>query len=305
MDNTNQISAKLLLFGEYAIVRDGQGLALPLNIYSGQWQYANSKEERKLKQYDLPDFITKIESLAAEGQLLFELDIDRLWDEAEKGIFFNSTIPMGYGLGSSGALCAAIYQRFAKSLITDTNKESVIALKKILAQLEGFFHGTSSGLDPLVCYLQKPVLVDGEELEIIDRSLPFEKEPYHFFLLDTHQKRETEPLVDLFLEKVKNADFSGRLDSELVLENEEAIHAFCNGQWKITFEAMHEISFFQYRYFIEMIPDTIKNVWLNGLESKAFKLKLCGAGGGGFMLGLSRDRVQTERALVGYELTFL
>ena len=54
-------------------------------------------------------------------------------------------------------------------------------------------------------------------------------------------------------------------------------------------ELTHEISYFQWQYFQPMIPDTIKTLWLDGLSSDWFKLKLCGAGGGGFFMGVTSD----------------
>lgn len=35
-----------------------------------------------------------------------------------------------------------------------------------------------------------------------------------------------------------------------------------------------------------MIPDNIKPIWIKGLETKAYYIKLSGAGGGGFFLGI-------------------
>ena len=43
-----------------------------------------------------------------------------------------------------------------------------------------------------------------------------------------------------------------------------------------------------------MIPDFLQKKWANGLESELYCLKLCGAGGGGFLLGMTSDFEKTR-----------
>jgi mevalonate kinase len=51
------------------------------------------------------------------------------------------------------------------------------------------------------------------------------------------------------------------------------------------------ISVLEYRYFIPMIPHTIKSIWESTLDRPDISLKLCGAGGGGFFLGFAQKHV--------------
>jgi mevalonate kinase len=44
-----------------------------------------------------------------------------------------------------------------------------------------------------------------------------------------------------------------------------------------------------------MIPEKMRNYWEAGLNSDYFKLKLCGSGGGGFLLGISSDFKSTRK----------
>jgi mevalonate kinase len=44
-----------------------------------------------------------------------------------------------------------------------------------------------------------------------------------------------------------------------------------------------------------MIPDSIRPVWEQGLKSGAYTLKLCGAGGGGFLLGIAQNTATLEK----------
>jgi mevalonate kinase len=81
-------------------------------------------------------------------------------------MYFDSSIPQGYGIGSSGALVAAIYDQYATDKITvleNLTQEKLLKLKKIFGRMESYFHGTSSGLDPLNSYLSIPILINSAE----------------------------------------------------------------------------------------------------------------------------------------------
>src|SRR5690625_6608275 len=83
--------------------------------------------------------------------------------DIEEGMYFDSIIPQGYGVGSSGALVAAIYERYALNKIEieqEISKEIISELKEVFSKMESFFHGTSSGIDPLICYLNLQFLIN-------------------------------------------------------------------------------------------------------------------------------------------------
>lgn len=276
--------SKLLLFGEHTVLRGSQALAVPLVKYSGKWQYSDDKT----KQYDLPKLADYLKNLVENGKIAFDTEGALL--ALERGLFFKSDIPRGYGAGSSGALVAAIYDAFG----LDKNL-TISELKIVLGLIESYFHGESSGLDPLVSYVKKPVLIRSDKtmttLETAENDLPR-------FLLDTKQPRKTEPLVKIFLEKTaQSPEFSGLVSNELVPLVNDAIAAFLSNQTTILLEIVHQISWFQHRFLPEMIPMAFKNVWLEGLASNIYKLKLCGAGGGGFILGFCPNIEAAEKEL--------
>ncbi|MEM9919057.1 MAG: mevalonate kinase [Bacteroidota bacterium] len=273
--------AKLLLFGEYAIVKGGSALAIPYRNFWGRWQFGKNITKRKEWLKDLPDFVTYLENLHFEGKLLSQIDVDKVRYEVEQGLCFASNIPQGYGAGSSGAFCAGIYDRFASN---KADQSQMDILQAQLAQLESFFHGSSSGMDPLVCFLQQGLLSEQGSLKPLATFPALEASK--LFLLDSGRSRQTGPLVELFLERCEDPDYSRRLEAELMPLNEEAIQSYLNGQTDLLFDTIHQISHFQWKYFSEMIPREMKDLWLKGLSSDRFKLKLCGAGGGGFILGI-------------------
>jgi len=288
--------SKLLLFGEHVTVNGGQALAMPLALYQGQWTFSNDQNHASSPY--LKELLTYLDTLQNSNQLLVDYDLSGFRQMLAEGLAFDSNIPIGFGLGSSGALSAAIYDSFC--LTKAINDLEV--LKKHLAQIESYFHGSSSGTDPLVSFLQQGVYIESKT-EI--RTVPIPASGHQdggLFLLNTQLPRRTGPLVKIYLDKCKDETYANRVVTEIAVHNEDAIHAFLNSDWPDLFNLMHQISLFQYRYFEEMIPNDFRQMWLDGLASDHFKLKLCGAGGGGFILGICQDFTKVEKELEGWEL---
>ena len=51
-----------------------------------------------------------------------------------------------------------------------------------------------------------------------------------------------------------------------------------------------------------MIPQSVVNIWREGLDSNIYSLKLCGSGGGGYILGFTKDFYKTEVMLKDFPL---
>jgi mevalonate kinase len=51
-----------------------------------------------------------------------------------------------------------------------------------------------------------------------------------------------------------------------------------------------------------MIPDQFEALWKKGIETNAYYLKLCGSGGGGFVLGFTEDMEEAGKLLKGHNL---
>lgn len=285
-----KIYSKLLLFGEHTVVKGSQALAIPFKKFSGQWCFANPSKDQKGLQQNLAAFQAYLSNLENQSNPDAALNTQSFLNDLQKGLYFDANIPVGYGLGSSGALCAAVYARYADKPIKRTDTASFFKLKKILAEMESFFHGSSSGIDPLICYLAQSVIIQSNgEIEVVAMQQAAPKQEGSLFLFDTNISRQTGPLVQLFLKKCEDYYFEKRVISELIPANEAAIDHFLQNNWTALFEDFHEVSHFQFRYMPEMIPSAMRNIWLDGLSSHEFKLKICGAGGGGFLLGICAD----------------
>ena len=284
--------SKLLLFGEYSIIKGAQALAIPFSRYNGQWEYGG-------EAYNLAEWGDYLLNLQQKGDLLADLDVVAFQAALAKGLNFKSSIPTGYGVGSSGALCAAVYHTYKQGLAP----QNPIELKQLLAQLESFFHGASSGIDPLVSYLKQGVWVQSKvQIQTIPSDF-LSRLKSDFFLIDTHQARQTAPLVRVFNEKHEsNAAFRQTIKEVLIPLTNQTIQSFLAKKESDLFQNIHQTSDIQLHHFKEMIPSKFQQIWQNGLLSNIYKLKLCGAGGGGFILGISNDFEKTATILADFSI---
>lgn len=293
---TNSYPAKLLLFGEYTIIQGAKALAVPLPNYDGHW-ITTADSANKAHQQGLTKLLTYLEKNYND-----KYDTAAFAKALEAGEYFHSTIPQGYGAGSSGAVTAAVYDRFAFQKIELNIAPDLNPLQQELARIESCFHGASSGADPLVCYLKKGVLFNGGTLQLISEE---QSGLEGFFLIDTGISRKTAPFVDLYKKWCEEEMYPLRLEVELIPLVEDAIDAFLQKDKNTLFETIHQIGHFQFKYFSEMLPVGFRKPWLDALASEHTKLKLCGAGGGGFILGYSINMAETKRLLKEYELVIL
>ncbi len=297
--------AKILLFGEYGIINDSQGLSVPYNYYQGAWKQDSELGETARKSNDsLRRFFNYLKDLQNNGDAFCELDLKEFERDLNSNFYFDSSIPEGYGVGSSGALCAAIYDKYALNRIDpeeDISRENIHKLKKILGQMESFFHGKSSGLDPLICYLKLPVLIESKD-ELGTVQIPaMEKGKGAIFLLNSGQPGETQPMVNIFMDKMKNEGFRKVMKEQFTIYNDACIAAFLKGDTKPLFNNLKKLSHLVFENFSPMIPNSVRDLWQKGIETNAYYLKLCGSGGGGFVLGFTPDYEQAKGLLKGYE----
>ena len=290
-DIHKKYNAKILLFGEYTVTLGSGALAIPYDEYSGYWDFGAGHESSKHGLRKLAEFV------AHSPELNAKYNLTAFHKALENGLYFDSNIPSGYGLGSSGAVVAAFYDTYSYS----KNREPVL-LKHELSLLESAFHGSSSGIDPLVSFLNVPVQI-GDINEIISPDM--QKMEYNMFLMDTGISRETGPLVSSFKSRLNDdKDFKNAVE-QLSAINKAAIQSYIMGDRISLFIHFDWISKIQYDFFSEMIPEPLRKLWKTGLDSDVYKLKLCGAGGGGFLMGMVRDQNKFPDELSGFSTSFI
>jgi len=292
---------KVILFGEYGIIYDSMALTIPFTHYHGELSFSNKNDHYKYTDYDfavnsnnqLRRFAEELNGLKRSDKLTVNLDVDALLKDIDKGLFFESTIPQGFGLGSSGALVASVYSRYSNDKIESSraiSKENILKLKESLSLLENYFHGTSSGIDPLNSYIKFPLLIHSKK-EIQTVSIPRSKFEANsaIFLVNTGKPGKTEPMVKKFLENCKQPGYLSAIINQFLPMNNTCIRHLINGEMKDFFEELTSLSRFQYTYFADMIPDDFKPIWKHGFDTNEYTIKLCGSGGGGFLLGFTQN----------------
>lgn len=296
--------SKILLFGEYGIIKDSKGLSIPYSFYNGALKKdANPNEVALNSNKSLYDFAKYLEGLNND---LVAFDFQTLHNDIADGMYFDSSIPQGYGVGSSGALVAAIYDRYAKDKITvleNLTRNKLLKLKEIFSAMESFFHGKSSGLDPLNSYLSIPILINSQN-NIEATGIPSQQTEGKgaVFLLDSGIVGETAPMVSIFMENMKQEGFRKMLKNQFIKHTDACVDDFLTGDIKSLFKNTKRLSKVVLNHFKPMIPQQFHDLWKKGLETNDYYLKLCGSGGGGYILGFTEDMDKAQQALKEYKL---
>lgn len=270
-----------------------EALLIPYYSAFGEWSSViNRPSERG---FESNASIRKFYDYLREHEEFRILDLRRFDMELNAGLFFDSTIPLGYGVGSSGALVAAIFDRYKLIEINDIPK-----LKDFLAKMESFFHGSSSGMDPLQCYLGKPFILsqqtsdNGQQSSFTMLDDDFISDAIHIFLIDTKIKSPTAPLVEKFKELRKDNSYLDKFDNEYVPIVSKCIKSLTDKKDDEFYEHLSQLSKLQIELLSHTIPEETRKFFLTDIKKDGFQVKLCGAGGGGFLLGFTKDIEKTN-----------
>ena len=293
--------SKILLFGEYGIIEDSKGLSIPYNFYKGALKIpkkinVSSKSSNKI----LIDFLEYLNSKK------IKLDLHKFKSDLDKGLYFDSSIPKGYGIGSSGALVAAVYEKYAFEKITvleNLTREKLLRLKNIFSIMESFFHGKSSGLDPLNSYLSIPILINSRK-DIKVTGIPSQKTIGNgaVFLMDSGQTGSTAPMVNIFMEKMKKDGFRKIINEKFIKHTNSCVDNFLKGDLRSLFNNTKKLSKIVLDNFKPMIPQEFHSIWKRGIDNNSYFLKLCGSGGGGYILGFTENFEEAKRQLKHHKL---
>jgi len=299
--------SKILLFGEYGIIDSSKGLSIPYSFYNGALKIDQSpSEEAKKSNQSLKSFVSFLKELTNQKPNLVQFDFQALEQDIKKGMYFDSSIPQGYGVGSSGALVAAIYDQYAQNKITvleNLTRKKLLILKSIFSEMESFFHGKSSGLDPLNSYLSIPILINSKD-NIEATGIPSQNTTGKgaVFLLDSEMVGETAPMVSIFMENLKDQGFRKMLKTQFIKHTDACVENFLKGDIKSLFTNTKKLSKVVLDNFKPMIPEKFHELWKKGIETNDYYLKLCGSGGGGYILGFTQDLDKAKKALEGHKL---
>jgi mevalonate kinase len=296
---------KVLLFGEYGIIQDSMGLSIPYQNYRGILRFQANDVTSEHSNQEIFKYLEFLKELNQSPEFTSKMNTQALEDDLQKGLWFESSIPQGFGVGSSGALVAALYDRYAEQKIsakTAASEGKLALLKAELGRMESYFHGKSSGLDPLICYLNFPVLIRSKQ-ELDTVGLPEEGTAGGaIFLLNSGAPGKTQPMVEIFMDKLKNDGFRNMIKTQFKKYNDACIEAFLKGDTQPLFQNLKKLSGLVFENFQPMIPHKFHDLWQKGLETNSYYLKLCGSGGGGYILGFTHDLEAAKKHLSAYPI---
>ena len=94
------------------------------------------------------------------------------------------------------------------------------------------------------------------------------------------------------------------LTNFLKFNNLKSFHSVCRiikSEFNLFSENFMDLSQFVIEKLNPMIPSGFNDIWRKGLETGSYYLKLCGSGGGGYLIGFSDNLDKAEKELIGYK----
>lgn len=288
--------SKVILFGEYSMIFDSNALLVPLKRFSAKWTREEDAPEESIcfSRHELSSFC---EFLRTDDRLSTDIDSIALEKDLKDGWWLASDVPVGYGLGSSGTVVAAVYDRYALKRIEDA-----MCLKELFSRMESYFHGSSSGIDPLQCYLSKPFRITSEGVDLLD-EIVF-KNGIDICLIDTKVKSSTKPLVEYFKRQRENEAYLTGFRRDYLPDVGACIDAMIQGNKDTFFMSLQRLMTAQLSYLGPMIPEHATALFESAYDFH-FGVKINGAGGGGYMLGFTDDRDKASSLLGNYDVLWL
>jgi mevalonate kinase len=285
MEFGTTFNSKLLLFGEYGLMYGAMALALPFAKFGGRLAF-DADGQHQESTAEIRKLLDHLKAKGPELNLHFPFDLDRFNADLDRGLYFESTILQQYGLGSSGALVAALFSQYAFPAEMGSNLSPEI-LKANFAVLESFFHGRSSGLDPLISYLNKPLLIDAQK-QIVPLEFDLKQTGMAMALIDTHATGATGPLVQHFIDLFNLPEFGQAFNQNYLPANNGCIESVLHGDRTGFFSHIEQLVRFEVYHFHEMIPVGFHRLISHAVCSKVY-IKLLGSGGGGYLLAMAES----------------
>ena len=273
-------NSKILLFGEYGIMHDSNALSIPYKKFNGSLSKSDHlSEDQKISNRNIESLY---EYIIQEDYLNDIINSDNLKEEIDSGLYFDSNIPIGSGLGSSGALVSSIISSYSK---VDLKSFSNSEIKKIMSLVESKFHGNSSGFDPAVSYFNKPMLYSNQKIKLIER---IDFKDFKVYIIDSQIDSSTKKMIKVFEDKISKSEFRLFFNSKFINNTNQCIDHLINTS-KLFRDSVKELSNDTLHNFQEMIPEKLKHKWKEGIKNDSYYMKLCGSGGGGFFLAYDFD----------------
>ncbi|MBN2010111.1 mevalonate kinase [candidate division KSB1 bacterium] len=285
---TASVPAKIILFGEHAVVYGQPAVAVPvLDVRAhAEMIRIDERETAVIHASDLEiqyEFAAqKIPSKVKHIDEAMRFLIRQQMEIPETGwrLDIRSDIPIGRGMGSSAAISVLLIRIMHQFVSIPLAMDDLIRLSY---ELEKYHHGTPSGVDNTVVATSQPVyFIKGEPFELLEPA------QFHLVIGDCGIGKKTGDVVADVASAYKNDEKKyGELFQcigdlarfgRLMLENgdHEGLGAAMNSNQTLLRQ-------------INVSCDELENLISAALSAGACGAKLCGAGRGGCMVALAKN----------------
>ncbi len=103
------------------------------------------------------------------------------------------------------------------------------------------------------------------------------------------------------MENLKDQGFRKMLKTQFIKHTNACVENFLKGDIKSLFDNTKKLSKVVLDNFKPMIPEKFHELWKKGIETNDYYLKLCGSGGGGYILGFTQDLEKAQQSLKGHK----
>jgi mevalonate kinase len=168
--------AKVILFGEHAVVYGQPALAAPVSSLRVTATVMPNRVGARGLRIDLPQFAAPLDVFADALDQALQLTV-RLTLEAlgvaqppDFTVMVRSQIPAASGLGSGAAVSAALARAVCSGMGRSMDDAT---LNDLVYEVEKLHHGTPSGIDNTVIVFERPIyFVKGASIEFLQVGAP-------------------------------------------------------------------------------------------------------------------------------------
>lgn len=265
---------KIILFGEHSVVYGRHALVSAIDLRC-RVEVKKSNDFRIISQLGATGIDFKIHPYISYAIKRF-CESKKI-EGAE--IIVKSDIPIASGLGSSAAVTVATLKALSEEFGSGFNDEEIFDMAK---KVELDVQGRASGIDPFISTFGGSwIFPERQKVEI----------PFQFFVIKLWE-RSTKTMVEKVAELRKKYP-------EVLEKIFDAIDAIALKAPKCKIEEFEELIYINQSLLraIGVSSPKIDEI-ISKLEKDGFKVKLTGAGGGGCIFGIYRDKKPDGSLLV-------
>lgn len=283
------VPAKVILFGEHAVVYNESAIAIPVSDVraSAMIDFDNSLSEPliavdnwKLRySFADKDIPQKFQHIVKAINLVRET-LNSDFQRSNWRLRISSQIPIARGMGSSAAISVLLFRVLFRLAGKELTQKKLIELSY---EMEKFHHGTPSGIDNAVIALEAPIIFQKSKgFKLINTK------KFHFVIADTGVGKKTASVVaDVAKRYQKNKRSYTEIFKAIGSVTSQGLDALRLGNKPKLGQLMNLNQSLLDELGVSS-PELDRLIEI-ALSKKAPGAKLCGAGKGGCILALAND----------------